>query len=60
MKPISKKDYIKKKPNRKETGHWEGKHWCECRTRKFKQWLGIKRYGHDAVLKEKMENDANG
>ena len=29
-----------------DTGHFEGrKYWCDCRTRKWRLWLGIKRYG---------------
>ena len=43
-KQISKKDLSKKKPT-KEEGHWEGKHWCNCRTRNFRLWLGLKKWG---------------
>lgn len=43
---LSKKDYDKMKP-RKDCGHWEGKYWCDCKTRGIRKWLGVKRYGHD-------------
>lgn len=46
IKKLSKKDLNKKKPT-KEEGHWESKFWCNCRLRNFRQWLGIKKYGHD-------------
>jgi len=42
---LSKKDHNKKKPNRKEEGHWEGKYWCNCRIRNYRSWLGNKKYG---------------
>lgn len=43
-KHLSKKDLHKKKST-KEEGHWEGKYWCYCRTRNYRKWLGIKKYG---------------
>lgn len=46
MKCLSKNDYLKKKPNKKETGHFEGKYWCDCRTKGYRLWLGIKKYGY--------------
>lgn len=39
---LSKKARSKKKPNRKEEGHWEGKYWCNCKTRNYRRWLGRK------------------
>lgn len=42
---ITKKDHVKKKPNRREEGHWESKYWCNCRTRNYRRWLGKKRFG---------------
>ena len=54
MKQLSKKDHSKKKPNRREEGHWEGKCWCNCRTRGYRIWLGIKKYG-----KKENETDNN-
>lgn len=43
---LSKKDYILKKASQKEATHWEGKHFCDCRTRNIRRWLGVKLYGH--------------
>jgi len=48
MKQISKKDLYKKKPYRKDIGHFEGKHWCNCRTRNFRYWLAKKKFGAKA------------
>lgn len=45
-KQLSKKKYQKKKGNLKEIGHFEGKYFCDCRTRNIRKWLGVKRYGH--------------
>ena len=42
---LSKKDHQKKKPNRREEGHFESKYWCDCMTRNYRRWLGKKRYG---------------
>jgi hypothetical protein len=53
IQQISKKDLRKKKPNRKETGHWEGKYWCDCRTRNYRAWLSVKRNGHDERDRER-------
>ena len=47
---ISKKLHAKKKPNRREEGHWEGRYWCGCRIRGYRIWLGVKRYGRDYRL----------
>lgn len=44
VKQLTKKDLSKKKPT-KEEGHWEGKFWCNCRTRNYRRWLGLKKYG---------------
>jgi len=46
IKQLSKKDYLKKKANLKEASHWEGKYFCNCRTRNIRKWLGVKRYGY--------------
>lgn len=46
MKYLSKKAHYKKKPNRREEGHWEGDYWCNCKTKKYRLWLGVKRYGY--------------
>jgi len=42
---ISKKELGKKKPNRREEGHWEGKYWCNCLVRNYRKWLYRKKYG---------------
>lgn len=55
MKQLSKKDHSKKKGT-KEQGHLEGNSWCDCRTRNYRHWLGIKKYGHH----ELEEEDQNG
>lgn len=47
---ITKKSYIKKKANPKEASHWEGKHFCNCKTRNIRKWLAIKKYGHEINL----------
>lgn len=39
---MTKKDYIKKKAS-KEASHWEGKYFCDCRTKGIRKWLGVKR-----------------
>ena len=49
MKQLSKKDLLKKKPNIKEAAHYEGKHFCNCRTRNFRKWLGLKKYGFNEI-----------
>lgn len=41
MKQLSKKKLKK----RKDCGHWEGKFWCNCRTRNIRKWLGYKKFG---------------
>lgn len=47
MNQITKRDLYKKKP-RKEIGHLEGKYWCNCKTRNYRRWLAIKKWGpHD-------------
>ena len=45
MKALSKKKYSKKKGRIGVNVHREGKHFCDCLTRKFRLWLGVKRYG---------------
>ena len=54
IKVLSKKDYAMIKPTR-EDSHWEGKHFCNCRTRNIRRWLGVKRYGHNDVPKHHLE-----
>jgi len=44
MKQLTKKDLYKKKATAEE-GHWEGKHFCNCRTRNIRKWLAKKKYG---------------
>lgn len=56
MKQISKKSMFKKKGS-KETGHWEGKYWCNCKERNYRYWLAKKRYANilddfDEVMKD--------
>lgn len=46
MTQMTKIDHSKKKPNRSEEGHSEGKFWCNCRTRNYRRWLGKKRGMH--------------
>ncbi len=53
MKQLSKKDLSKKKPT-KEEGHWESKFWCNCRTRNYRRWLGLKRYGSTSTDKDEL------
>ncbi len=45
-KNLSKKDFMKKKGRLGVNIHLEGKYICNCLTRKFRSWLGVKRYGH--------------
>ena len=45
---ISKKRFEKKGPP--SCGHWEGKFWCDCRTRGFRKWLGLKLFGKDGKI----------
>jgi hypothetical protein len=62
MKQLSKKDHAKRRPT-PDQGHYEGKHWCNCRTRNYRYWLGIKKYGHDItsnLLEEYEENGRTG
>ena len=35
--------------------HSEGKHFCDCRTRNYRRWLGVKLHGS----KESAEADSN-
>ena len=51
---LTKKDHNKKYAT-KEQGHYEGKYWCNCRTRNYRLWLGVKRYGHS----ETAESDGD-
>lgn len=37
----TKKEYHKKR----KQGHWEGKYFCDCRTKNYRRWRGLKRYG---------------
>jgi len=39
---ITKKEHSKKKSSL-EQGHFEGKHWCDCKTRNYRRWLGLKK-----------------
>lgn len=41
---ISKKKFEKKKLKNKDAVHWEGKHYCDCKVRNFRKWIGEKRY----------------
>jgi hypothetical protein len=43
MKELSKIRFHLKK--RSDCGHFEGKYWCDCRTRNIRKWLGMKRHG---------------
>ena len=52
MKQLSKKDHSKKKGTPEE-GHPEGNSWCNCRTRNYRYWLGVKKYGHQEQEEEK-------
>lgn len=45
---MTKKLLIQKK-QKGENAHWEGKYFCGCRIRNFRQWLGIKKYGHENI-----------
>ncbi len=56
-KSVSKRAYMKRKP-RPEEGHWEGKYWCNCRTRNIRKWLSKKKYGHEEEASE-GEQDFN-
>jgi len=49
MRELSKKKLTKP---RKDCGHWEGKYWCNCRTRNIRKWLGVKRYGYSEDYSE--------
>lgn len=40
-KALSKNKYLRKKP----LAHPEGKFWCDCITKNYRKWLGIKYYG---------------
>ncbi len=48
MKQISKKDYHNRKP-KPDDSHWEGKYFCDCRTRNIRKWIGRKRYGNEEI-----------
>lgn len=43
-KKISKKKYLNS-PKTYEIGHWEGKYWCDCKTRNYRKWCYVKLYG---------------
>lgn len=64
MKQITKKDLNKKRPT-KEQGHWESKHWCNCKTRNYRRWLAKKKYGNsisddfDEVVKDVSKEELN-
>jgi hypothetical protein len=45
IRQLSKKDHYKKKKYHPEEGHFEGKHWCNCKTRNIRRWFGLKKYG---------------
>ena len=47
MKQLSKKDLVRKKGILGITIHLEGKCPCDCLTRNYRKWLGVKKYGHD-------------
>ena len=60
---MTKNRFVKKKTNRKEATHMEGKHFCDCRIRNFRKWLGVKLYGQpertnpeDAILESYYGN----
>lgn len=46
-RPLSKKAFARKKGGVGVTVHLEGCHVCNCLTRGFRKWLGVKRYGQD-------------
>ena len=47
IKPITAKSCVEKFSRKVncEIGHWEGKYFCACRTRKYRMWLGMKQNG---------------
>jgi hypothetical protein len=53
MKQLPKKKMQLKK--REDCGHFEGKYWCDCRTRNIRKYLGIKRYGRE----EEMDSEGD-
>jgi len=57
-KQLSKRDHSKKKPNPDE-GHFEGKFWCDCRTRNYRRWLGFKRGMHLDTNMDQQESHTN-
>ena len=48
---MTKRDFIKKRSNKKEATHMEGKFFCDCRVRNFRKWLGVKLYGQPDRLR---------
>lgn len=59
MKPLSKKKFIKKKGIVGVTIHAEGKYFCDCLTRNYRKWLGVKRYGQeDAQAGDKADSQS--
>jgi hypothetical protein len=46
----SKKDMLKHaKKHDKELGHFEGKYWCDCKTRGYRHYLAKKLYGKERI-----------
>ena len=43
---LTKKAYSKKKGIVGVDIHMEGKYVCDCLTRGYRKWLGVKRHGH--------------
>lgn len=49
MTQLTKKEFSKRK-HQPDEGHYEGKHWCNCRTRNKRKWLGKKKYGKETFM----------
>ena len=49
---MSKKTFQKKRVRRKDSIHWEGDYFCDCRVRNLRKWLGVKLHGQSERLNE--------
>lgn len=57
MKKATKKELMRHaKPFDPELGHWEGKYWCDCGTRGYRHFLGLKLFGSQDIKKETLQH----
>jgi hypothetical protein len=61
MQKLSKKDLYKRSNSyfiKKGLVHREGKYLCDCLVKKYRSWLGKKKYGYEQMRPSDFGDDA--